>query len=195
MQHLTTEQLIGYAEAGLPEQQMRLIQQHAQECRACNSELNHWVSMFALMQGFSLQSAPRDAVQRCRDIYGISKPVSRLREILATLVFDSFEQPLAAGVRGDADSRQLLLSADDLDLHVRISQTSNVILGQLLQRSDKRFVSGARIQIFWKNETVGTTVTDSLGEFRIQGLPEGELRLCADLAQVRLVADLPRIDN
>ena len=197
MQHLSTEELIGFAEGSLPEQQVQFVNKHAHDCKRCDSELREWVSMLALMRGFALKSAPPEALRNCRAIYSIPKPTSKMREILASLVFDSFAQPATAGVRGDADSRQLLLQGDGVDLHVRISQTPNLILGQLLQRSeDTRFVAGARIRILWNGDTVGTTVTDSLGEFRFQELPNGKLQLCADLAsQVRLVADLPKTEN
>ncbi len=194
--HLEIEQLIGYAEGKLSQQQMPFVEKHVRECHPCTRELHDWVDIFTLLRGFSLERAPDEALRICRAIYRAPERTSRLREIFANLIFDSFAQPATAGVRGEADSRQLLLKGGDVDLHLRISQVPNLMLGQLLQRTDTRFVSGVRIQIVFKGESVGTTVTDSLGEFRFQELPSGNLQLCADLPkEVRLIADLPLTDN
>ena len=64
---------------------------------------------------------------------------SGLREVVARLVFDSFSDPLAVGVRGASDAQQLLMQAEGIDLHLRISYAPRAIAGQLLQRYDERF--------------------------------------------------------
>jgi hypothetical protein len=112
-----------------------------------------------------------------------------MREILAGIVFNSFDSPLAAGVRGMSHFQQILFRADDIDIHLQVSCEQPVVLGQLMERSKHQFVSGARVGILQDGKTIETTVSNPLGEFRFSEVPQGDVQLHADLpSHLRVIA-------
>ena len=78
------------------------------------------------------------------DLYLIHWPESRLRQVMASLIFDSFLDPALAGARGGSvASRQLVMRAEEFDIHIKIwgDPDHRQMLGQLLPRSGARFPS------------------------------------------------------
>ena len=189
MRHLSTNDIINYAEGRTSFQSNPLIDEHIRICRRCSSEAHGWSELIRLLTSPDLISAPKSAVRNCIAIYQIPQPVSFLREVFARLVFDSSAQPALAGIRGAGDSQQILLQTGDVEVYLRVSAAPRTILGQLL-RCDGDFVTGARMQLMHSGEPVDMTVTDTLGEFQFNTVPDGELRLQADIAlEYRLIAD------
>src|SRR5262245_25332412 len=98
MRHLSTTDLIAYAEvAGLKQQGW--IEDHIQTCRRCASELEGWTDLLELLQAKGLVSAPRYAVRNCVALYQAPQRSGILQEIFARLVFDSTAQPEMVGIR------------------------------------------------------------------------------------------------
>ena len=50
-------------------------------------------------------------------MYQISKPVSKLKQLFATVLFDSTLASATVGVRGVADCQQIVFRAADVDVH------------------------------------------------------------------------------
>ena len=189
MSHLNNEDLIACVEGRLTDQAKHLVKEHIQDCGACAEEFRQWTGLFEIIRNTRLQNPPEQSIRNCIALFS-SKPVRKLRHVVAQLVFDSFSQPLTEGIRGAPDAQQILLQGDDLDLHLRISYAPRAIVGQLLQRSERRFVSGAEMRILRNGEPLETSVTDSLGEFRFKQAPMGDLQVQADLpSDVRLVGE------
>ena len=190
MSHLNNENLVAYVEGRLASRELQFAKAHLDTCTDCASELRTWANLFETLHGSQLQDPPADAIRNCGAIYQIPKPASKLRQVIARLVFDSFREPLAVGVRGESAAQQLLIQAEDLDLHLRVSHKPRAIVGQLLQRSDSRFVSGARLSIVKQGVPIETTITDGLGEFRFRQAPDGNMQLNADSpSNVRFVGE------
>jgi hypothetical protein len=190
MSHVSTEDLVAYVENRLAGSALQAAMSHLEGCMPCKKELRSWTDLFETLNGSQLQDAPAYAVRNCMAIYQIRKPVSAFRQVLANLVFDSFREPLLAGVRGPADAQQLLLQGEGVDLHLRVSHTPPAIVGQLLQRSATPFVSGARLSIIKQGIPVETTVSDALGEFRFREVPQGAIRVEAELpSNVKLIGE------
>ena len=188
MAHLSNEDLVAYVEGRLQGQALQTSKAHFEACASCAKELRSWVDVFETLHGSQLQDPPAYAIRNSIAIYQIPKPVSAVRRVLASLVFDSFGQPVTVGVRGPSDAQQLLLQAEGMDLHLRLSPP--VIVGQLLQRTEQRFVSGARLSLIQQGVAVESTITDALGEFRFRQVPAGQVRLEADLpSNVQLVGE------
>src|SRR5262245_59438655 len=112
MLHLNSERLVDYAEGRLAGQALQFAKGHLEECSPCTEELRKWSELFDLLHPSELQDPPVFAIRNCLAIYNIPKPMSRLREVVARLVFDSFSDPLAVGVRGASDAQQLLMQAE-----------------------------------------------------------------------------------
>jgi len=115
-----------------------------------------------------------------------------MRSVLATLIFDSFVQPAMAGARGAAAARQLVMRAEEFDIHVKIwgEQHHKQMLGQLLPRSGKDFVRAARFHLLRNGERLETTATDEMGEFHFTDVPEGDLSLQIDLPNLTVIGAL-----
>ena len=181
MRHPNTDSLIGYAEGWLNPIGRQSIEQHLAYCPLCASEASVWVSLLNDLKRSCLQSAPIHSIRACEAIFQITKPVSKFRQILAAVVFDSTLVPATAGVRGTSTSQQILLRSDEFDVHLRVGGTPRVILGQILHRNAGDFVSGARVGILRNNNRIALTVTDAVGEFRIASAPGGTLRFQAEI--------------
>jgi hypothetical protein len=189
MRHLSTNDLISYAERRISLESKQEIEDHIKTCLRCAVEADRWIELIGLLAAKDLTSAPRAAIRQCVAIYQMPERSSLLKEILARLVFDSAGEPALVGVRGPGDSQHVLLQSDDVEIYLRISCAPRNILGQLL-RTDGEFVTGARMELFHCGEPIDMTVTDRLGEFRFNTVPEGDLRLQADVASdYRLIAD------
>lgn len=129
-----------------------------------------------------LEDAPPALVQRAIDLWQPqAAPASGpLRQLLATLSFDSAAtSPLALGLRsgGAASARQLLFSADGLDVDLRLAPATSTaplrwtLSGQLLGPD-----AGATAELKVGGYAARVAL-DELAEFRFELLPEGECRL------------------
>jgi hypothetical protein len=133
------------------------------------------------MKAAPLEAAPYDALRKCMAIYRIQKPPSKLEEVLANLVFDSWAAEAVAGVRGSDDTQQFHLQTDTVDVHLIASGSPCTVVGQLLGRNTVDFIAGSRVTITHDGLPIETTVTDQLGEFRFAHVPIGRARIQADL--------------
>ena len=97
------------------------------------------------------------------------------KEIVATVIYDSFSEPLPIGVRHrDLPSRHALYRADhvQLDLKIESDEEKELIVGQIFADSPDMTVSGLQIEVTESGEVIGRSRTNALGEFTIQ-LPKG----------------------
>jgi hypothetical protein len=90
---------------------------------------------------------------------------------LATLHFDSDQQPLAAGMRsGQATARQLLYKSGSVCIDMRMEPTpgseSVVLIGQLLDSMHPGHgISGVPVSLLSKGDTLLQKETNAAGEF------------------------------
>ena len=106
-----------------------------------------------------------------------------MRTLIAEIVFNSLTHASLTGLRGSAESQQVILRAEDLSIHLRISKPDRerVILGQLLQGSPGKFVQGAQMNLISGSENIGSTATNVVGEFRFGKAPAGAVTLQAEI--------------
>ena len=62
------------------------------------------------------------------------------RQVVATILFDSLTQPFA-DARGATDARQVVMRAEELDIHLNISANppQHQIIGQVFARNESGF--------------------------------------------------------
>lgn len=119
-----------------------------------------------------------------------------LRRITAALTFDSWAAgTLAFGVRSmPSDTRHLLYSAMGRDIDVRITPSAShfLLTGQILGPDESGAVELASAA--GADDSAGAKVTtlDAMGEFRLEGIPEGSYVLTLRLGDDEIV--LPPID-
>ena len=189
MRHLSIEALIGCAEGRLTPEDKLTVEQHISSCALCFAEASEWFLLLDLMKVSTLESAPEHAIRNCFAIYNIPKPVSKLRQLYAALVFDGANVPAVAGVRGVTDCHQILFRTGDVDVDLRIGGKPRVILGQILRRGAGHFLAGVPVGLRQADRQIESTISDALGEFRFGIAPAGKLRLHADLPEYRLIGD------
>ena len=152
------------------------------------------------MERSHLESAPDQELQKAMHIYR-RKPdggSSRVRSVLASLVFDSFMQPASAGARGTtAAARQLVMRAEEFDIHVKIwgEDDHRQMLGQLLSRTGQDFIQTARFHLLRNGERVESTTADEVGEFHFTEVPDGNLSLEIDLPNLTVIGALDIKEN
>src|SRR5262245_48158042 len=117
MAHPQTQELILYAERRVSEHDRFFLSQHFETCAFCAQEVSKFAEVLHGLKGLDLQRAPESVLRKCVAIYQMPEPAAGITEIFAQLIFDSIAQPLTAGVRGAAESRQIVLRCDDIDAH------------------------------------------------------------------------------
>ena len=103
------------------------------------------------------------------------------KEIVANLVYDSFNEPLPSGVRQrDLPTRQTLYQADglQLDLKIQLADEKGMIIGQVLAEERRNEPPmGLRIDLSQKGENVRSSETNEWGEFIFEGPPQGNYEI------------------
>ena len=121
--------------------------------------------------------------------HGVSSDASR--DILAVIVFDSLTQPFP-GARGVTDARQVVMQAEEFDIHLKISADRSLhqIIGQVFIRNEKQFLSSVRLHLLLNGEPFETTLSDNFGQFQFDEVPEGVVRVVVDLPQLTLIGGI-----
>src|SRR5215475_13421299 len=100
--HMSSEIALDLLEERLDADQALFWKNHLEICPDCTQEVGRWRQMEIDLERSHLKSASDQALQKAIHIYP-RKPErsdSRIRSILASVVFDTFLQPAMAGSRG-----------------------------------------------------------------------------------------------
>jgi len=138
--HIPFDRLVDWVEARLSVEERNQLQRHLTDCAHCRQELMQVERLFGLMQSDTSVDPPPAVVNRALRIFRSRQaPTTQplLQRIVAALQFDSLQLAPAAGLRsGAAASRQLLFSAGDYDLDLRLTPTEQTerwaVAGQVL---------------------------------------------------------------
>jgi hypothetical protein len=192
--HLDTETALDMTEGRLDEDRQAFWRRHMEVCAKCAKDVLHWREITSNLRRSHLLSAPADDVANAVNVFVPREKVSAVRSILAAIVFDSFLQPAPAGVRGSSANaaRQLVMRAEEFDIHIKIwgDGFHKQMLGQLLPRHNKDFVSAARFHLLYNGERFESTTNDQTGEFRFRNVPDGDLSLQIDLPNLTVIGAL-----
>src|SRR5262249_5242776 len=113
------------------------------------------------------------------------------REIVAEIIFDSLTQPFA-GARGATDPRQVVMRAEEFDIHLKISTNpaQHQIIGQGFARNETQFLSNVRLHLLLNGKPFKTTLSDNFGQFQFDEVPQGVVRLQLDLPHLTVVGGI-----
>jgi anti-sigma factor RsiW len=177
--HIPFARLADMVEDRLSTEEAREARAHVAACARCAEQTAELVRVAALMRADASEDAPRDVLMNAIQLFG-ARPVAEarpgiLRRIVAALTFDSSSLTPAFGVRSGqtAPARQLLFSAGDLDVDLRLAQGSDgwTVSGQVLGPCD-----GGQIELNATGEveqrSLKATLND-LCEFTLPPVPEG----------------------
>lgn len=189
-QHIAFEKLADLAENRASADERTASMAHLSACSHCSAELQRVGHVLELMRTDTATDAPRDVLAYAINVFRgreRSSEVSLLRRIVAALTFDSSTNMAPAfGVRsGQATSRQLLYSAEQSDIDLRISSQDDqwIVAGQLLGQD----CVGGRVEIEGESGLVVAALNE-LCEFTLPPLPPGSytLRLLLQDAEVEI---------
>ncbi|MBI3050375.1 MAG: zf-HC2 domain-containing protein [Acidobacteria bacterium] len=183
MQHASSAQLVDAVRGALAPQERAALDRHLQECADCADALRFWQRFadgITADAGFEPPAAAVRAVKayfagsRASQPRPVDRATSGVRALVATLTFDTLQQPLPVAVRACATgTRQLLYDASPLmvDLRLEISGRSQRILlaGQIANADDPG--SGgqdARVSVVGRAEELFAVRANQYGEFHCE---------------------------
>jgi hypothetical protein len=192
--HLSSEEALDLIEARAVEDQIRFWNYHVQTCSSCRQQLAAWKEMRSLLKRENVQNAPQSAIKMADAIFEPRQATEPqgLRQLIASVVFDSFAQPALAGARGASAARQLLLTAEGFDVHIRLWKAGQArrIAGQISSRGEQSVVPRIQVHLLEDGKRVNTTGADDFGEFEFAEVPEGSLQIQVELPDLTITGAL-----
>ena len=143
--HISLETLADIADNRATSEARETAIAHISTCATCHDALRRLQQLILMMRSDSTKDAPRDVLTSALIIFSQEKR-SPLRHVVALLIFDSRQAGPAFGVRSlPTTSRQLLYSAEetDLDLRITIQNDECILAGQVIGEG----CAGAHVEI------------------------------------------------
>src|SRR6184192_2174880 len=131
------------------------IESHlARGCPDCRAAFDVWSRVQATLVNERTYTPPDSAVRMVKQEFAATHSPEQRSSVLASLLFDTFAQPLPAGIRSTvAVARQLIYEAEGLTVDLRLDrqpQSNKIcVVGQVLDKGIPRVSpSGASIMIW-----------------------------------------------
>ena len=179
--HLPFAELADLAEGRLAPDARAASLDHVNACSRCSSKLVRLEQVMGLMRADEGLDAPPALVSQAINLFRAraarDASPSLTRRILAALSFDSLQMTPAYGVRsGQAAARQLLYSAGENDLDLRVTQSGDswIIAGQVLGANCAGLKGAVELQ--GAEATTSAELNDQC-EFRLPPVAAGSYQL------------------
>lgn len=190
MRHVTVENLINYMDGQPTDVEKSTLDTHLAACAECTELKQEFQALMTRLREDSSFEPPADVVQWGISLFQpVMQPESKgtLRKIIASLVFDTYDEPALAGVRRvGAAPRQLLFRAGDVDVDVKIeSMEANdriTLVGQVLS-STAKFFDNTPVKLESHGIVRYRTRTNVVGEFSFDEVPKDTYHLSVDLPE------------
>lgn len=186
MAHLTYETLINYLEGQLSIEARSAAERHLSEpCETCQRRRVVLQRTLHSAAEDQTTSPPASVLKRAIDI-PLTHPRNipgLLTRLIAALTFDSHLQVSSALTRGATRERQMLFSAEqvDIDLQIKSASQGHDLIGQVLGRQTKGITSAFVSLQGNSGQLLKATEADSKGRFFFRGIPSGIYDLVFDL--------------
>lgn len=156
-------------------------------CRRCAATLRVWMSAVEVAGRDRAYDVPDALLRQVKGAYSLHRPDAR-RTLVASLVFDSFLQPLAVRASASAAGpRQLLYKAGRYAVRVRAEDEASgrvSLVGQVVdEERPGSFLPEVTVLVFLGKEAIDQTLTNRLGEFAFDAAPAGDLQLAIGVAE------------
>jgi hypothetical protein len=191
MRHITVENLIDYIDGQVSGVEKSTLEGHVATCGDCAELEQEFQALIHHLKEDASFEPPAELVQWSINLFQpVMQPqgaVSGLRRFIASLVFDTYDQPMLAGVRRvGAPPRQLLFRAGDVDVDVKIeSMEANdriTLVGQVLSNTEK-FFDNTPVKLESHGIVRYRTRTNVVGEFSFDEVPKDTYHLSVDLPE------------
>jgi hypothetical protein len=187
--HISLEILADLAENRVTGAALEAAMAHVAGCSECDDTLRWLQHLIVMMRTDTADDAPADLLRAAIDSFSPEKQAP-VRRIIAVLTFDSRNVSSAFGLRSiRTASRQLLYSAQDTDLDLRISVQNEecVVTGQIIRES---CVEG-HVEVSGETGAASATLNE-LCEFTLPSLPVGNYSLKVRMPDVEI--EIPELD-
>ena len=188
MQHISPENLVNYLD-GSDSSQEPINEAHFLECEDCSQLKQELQSLILRLRQDAKYEPPAELTQWGIDLFQpLAEPkTGSLQKFFASLVFDTYDQPMMAGTRHlGPPPRQLLFHAGDVDVDVKIeSMEANdriTLAGQVLSTAAK-FIDNAPVKLESRGIVRYRTKTNIVGEFSFDEIPKDTYHLSVDLPE------------
>ena len=172
--HMSVETLANIAEGTAASEVRGAAMAHISTCSMCHDILRRLQQLILMMRTDSTNGVPRDVLSSAINIFSQKKP-SPLRRIVALLTFDSRNTGPAFGVRSLHEaSRQILYSAEETDLELRITVQNDecILAGQVIGEG----CAGGHVEISGEAGRSEATLNEEC-EFKLPPIPIGNYSL------------------
>jgi hypothetical protein len=190
MKHFSPEQWADYVRSAIPEAQKKTMQRHLQSgCRNCNRIARMWAEVHKLMLEEGKYSPPDSVVRFVKGHYALGRPRRKLSRAtqVAQLIFDSFRQPLPAGIRSSqGTARHLVLRAGSMLVDMRLEPAHQSfpasLAGQVLDHSNpEHMIGNVPVTVRSPRKIITSTATNQFGEFQVELSMERSSNLRLDI--------------
>ena len=185
MAHFSLEEWADFARNVVKGEQKAAMQTHLESgCKPCAKVLGTWTRVREAATREKDYQPPESAVRTVKGLGAIHVPV---KTSLARLLFDSFNNPIAAGVRSASTvARQLLYGVGayriDLRLEPRMDSDKVSLVGQILNSADPtKHAAAVPVVLLKGRKVLAESYTNGFGEFHLQCDLEGSLQLLLTL--------------
>jgi len=187
--HISLETLVDIVEGRATSAALEGAVAHITSCSDCVDTLRRLQQVIFTMKTDTGPDAPRDLLHSAINIFSPEKR-SPLRHIIAILTFDSRVAGPAYGIRSlRSSSRQLLYSAQDTDLDLRVTVQNDecIVAGQVI-RAD--CVNG---QVEISGDAGSATASlNEVCEFTLPAIPLGNYALRINMPDVQI--EIPELE-
>jgi hypothetical protein len=187
--HISLETLVDIAENRPTSGSLETAMAHVTTCSACDDTLRRVRQLILLMKTDTVPDVPRDVLMSAINIFSHERP-SRVRRLVATLTFDSRSARPAFGMRSlYTASRQMLYSAPDtdVDLRITIQGEGRVIAGQVIREG----CTEGLVEISGATGYAQASLNE-LCEFTLPPIPIGNYSLRVTMPDVEV--DIPQLN-
>ena len=152
-------------------------------CPACQSRVDRWRMLGRFAAQESAYAPPENLLRLAKLGFAGKSAKQPKKWSLAQLVFDSFAQPLPAGVRsGTLHVWQVIYECEGLTVDLRLGQREHSsavhLVGQVLDRQEVGPLKNATVEVSTEEDKLAAAaVVSSSGEFHLEFEGTGQLWL------------------
>ena len=185
MRHPTVETILNFVDN---KTDVVGVADHISSCSRCGEKEQEFKGLLGFIREDAVNEPPAELLEWGVQLFQpVLRPTEgKLRHIFAKLVFDSFEQPLPAGIRHVGSiPRQLLFKAGEVDVDLRIESADDdriSLAGQVLSDSTE-FFDDTPVRLESHGIIRYKTRTNPVGEFAFDQVPQDTYHLSMDLPE------------
>jgi hypothetical protein len=190
MTSISYEQLVDLAEGRVPTEAREAMLAQIEADPETAREWRQVQGLIRLMRDDDSVDAPPHLIQETVHMFKPTPKPNLVERIVAVLTFDSFATA-AAGVRGSTDVRQLIFTAREREIDIRVAPESDRwhVSGQIL---GKKAHGRAELIETETNAGAAAATLNALSEFDLPSVAAGPYRLYFRLEDVEI--DIPNLE-